>query len=72
MCGALTQQLSSESSVTIIGPNSSIHHAAKWGIEGFVESVPEEMAPFGVDFAIVEPGSTSARFGRVSITPRHL
>jgi NAD(P)-dependent dehydrogenase (short-subunit alcohol dehydrogenase family) len=42
---------------------SSLYHATKWGIEGFVESVAQEVAPFGIDFIIVEPGPTSTNFG---------
>jgi NAD(P)-dependent dehydrogenase (short-subunit alcohol dehydrogenase family) len=44
-------------------PNFSLYHATKWGIEGFVESVAKEVAPFGIDFVIVEPGPTSTQFG---------
>ena len=38
-------------------PNFSLYHATKWGIEGFVESVAKEVASFGIDFVIVEPGT---------------
>ena len=27
---------------------NSLYHASKWGIEGFVESVAQEVAPFGI------------------------
>lgn len=43
-------------------PNFSLYHATKWGIEGFVESVAQEVAPFGIDFLIVEPGPTGTNF----------
>jgi NAD(P)-dependent dehydrogenase (short-subunit alcohol dehydrogenase family) len=38
---------------------------SKWpsGIEGFVEAVAQEAAPFGVDFIIAEPGPTGTNFG---------
>jgi len=29
-------------------PGNSMYHATKWGIEGFCESVAQEVAPFGV------------------------
>lgn len=55
-------QVSSEGG-QIAYPNFSLYHATKWGIEGFVESVAKEVAPFGIDFVIVEPGPTSTQFG---------
>ena len=44
-------------------PNFSLYHATKWGIEGFVEAVAQEVAPFGIDFLLVEPGPTNTSFG---------
>ena len=44
-------------------PNFSLYHATKWGIEGFVEAVAQEVAPFGIAFTIVEPGPTRTDFG---------
>lgn len=44
-------------------PGFSAYHATKWGIEGFVEAVAREVAPFGIDFVIVEPGPTRTNFG---------
>ncbi len=32
---------------------NSMYHATKWGIEGFVESVAQEVAPFGIGMTIV-------------------
>lgn len=43
-------------------PNFSVYHATKWGIEGFVEAVAKEVAPFGIDFVIAEPGPTATGF----------
>ena len=43
-------------------PMFSVYHATKWGIEGFVESVAQEVAPFGVEFTLVEPGGTKTGF----------
>jgi NAD(P)-dependent dehydrogenase (short-subunit alcohol dehydrogenase family) len=44
---------------------NSLYHATKWGIEGFVESVAQEVAPFGIGVTIVEPGGarTAFRYG---------
>jgi NAD(P)-dependent dehydrogenase (short-subunit alcohol dehydrogenase family) len=49
-----------------------MYHAAKWGIEGiegFVESVAQEVAPFGIGMMIVEPGGgrTEFRYGSAQV-----
>lgn len=44
-------------------PGFSLYHATKWGIEGFVESVRQEVAPFGIGLTLVEPGPTQTNFG---------
>nr|WP_284700817.1 SDR family oxidoreductase [Robbsia betulipollinis] len=59
--GGRIVQLSSEGG-QIAYPNFSVYHASKWGIEGFVESVAQEVAPFGIDFLLVEPGPTRTSF----------
>lgn len=59
--GGRIVQVSSEGG-QIAYPNFSLYHATKWGIEGFVESVAQEVAPFGIDFLIVEPGPTGTNF----------
>lgn len=43
-------------------PGGSVYHAAKWGLEGFTESVRQEVAEFGIRFTIVEPGATRTNF----------
>lgn len=43
-------------------PGNSLYHATKWGIEGFVESVAREVAPFGIGMTIVEPGGARTEF----------
>ncbi len=43
-------------------PNFSAYHATKWGIEGFIESVAQEVGPFHIEFTIVEPGATKTGF----------
>ena len=50
-------------------PGNSLYHATKWGIEGFVESVAQEVAPFGIGMTIVEPGGarTEFRYGSAQI-----
>jgi NAD(P)-dependent dehydrogenase (short-subunit alcohol dehydrogenase family) len=60
--GGRVVQVSSEGG-QIAYPGFSLYHATKWGIEGFIESVAQEVAPFGIDFIIVEPGPTGTNFG---------
>lgn len=60
--GGRIQQVSSEGG-QIAYPGLSLYHASKWGIEGFVETVALEVAPFGIEFTLVEPGPTRTEFG---------
>lgn len=48
---------------------NSLYHASKWGIEGFCESVAQEVAPFGIGMTIVEPGGarTEFRYGSAQV-----
>jgi NAD(P)-dependent dehydrogenase (short-subunit alcohol dehydrogenase family) len=50
-------------------PGFSLYHATKWGIEGFVEATAQEVAPFGIDFLIAEPGPTATNFGTGIVMP---
>lgn len=59
--GGRIVQISSEGG-QMAWPNFSLYHASKWGIEGFIESVSQEVAPFGIDFLIAEPGPTETHF----------
>lgn len=59
--GGRIVQVSSEGG-QIAYPNFSLYHATKWGIEGFVQSVSQEVASFGIDFLIAEPGPTATNF----------
>lgn len=60
--GGRIVQVSSEGG-QIAYPDFSLYHASKWGIEGFVEAVRQEVAAFGIDFLLVEPGPTATQFG---------
>ena len=50
-------------------PGNSLYHATKWGIEGFAESVAQEVAPFGIGVTIIEPGGarTEFRYGSAQV-----
>ena len=43
-------------------PTHSSYHAAKWGLEGFTESVNQEVSGFDVHLTLVEPGGTRTGF----------
>ncbi|GLK80086.1 SDR family oxidoreductase [Methylopila turkensis] len=60
--GGRIVQVSSEGG-QIAYPNFSLYHATKWGVEGFIEAVAQEVRPFGIDFIIAEPGPTATNFG---------
>ncbi|MFT4510595.1 SDR family oxidoreductase [Caballeronia sp. 15711] len=60
--GGRIVQVSSEGG-QVAYPSFSLYHATKWGIEGFIESVAQEVASFGIDFVIAEPGPTATKFG---------
>ena len=59
--GGRILQVSSEGG-QIAYPNFSLYHATKWGIEGFVESVAQEVAPLGIEMTLVEPGPARTGF----------
>lgn len=50
-------------------PGNSMYHATKFGIEGFCESVAQEVAAFNIGVTIVEPGGarTEFRYGSASV-----
>lgn len=60
--GRIVQISSGGGQVTL--PNYSVYHATKWGIEGFVEAMAQEVATFGIQCTIVEPGAAATNFLR--------
>ena len=50
-------------------PANSMYHATKFGVEGFCESVAQEVAKFNIGVTIVEPGGarTEFRYGSAHI-----
>lgn len=61
-------QVSSEGG-QIAYPNFSLYHASKWGIEGFIESVAQEVSPFGIEITLAEPGPTETNFAAGLVSP---
>lgn len=52
-----------------IGPiGRAPYAAAKWGVEGFSETLAKEVAPFGVKVTIIEPGGFRTDFAGASTT----
>jgi NAD(P)-dependent dehydrogenase (short-subunit alcohol dehydrogenase family) len=60
--GGRILQVSSEGG-QIAYPAFGLYHATKWGIEGFIEAVAQEVAPFGITTTLIEPGPTGTGFG---------
>ncbi|MCF8828465.1 SDR family oxidoreductase [Xanthomonas campestris] len=60
--GGHVVQVSSEGG-QIAYPGFSLYHASKWGIEGYVEAVRQEVAGFGIQFTLAEPGPARTNFG---------
>jgi NAD(P)-dependent dehydrogenase (short-subunit alcohol dehydrogenase family) len=53
-------------------PGGSLYHAGKWGIEGFIDAVGQEVVPFNIGVTIVEPGGarTEFRYGSAKRGPK--
>lgn len=43
-------------------PGASLYHASKWGLEGFMDSIAQELAAFNIGVTIVEPGGARTGF----------
>lgn len=44
-------------------PSLSLYHLSKWAIEGFYEAFAAEVASFGIQTILVEPGGARTEFG---------
>lgn len=60
--GGRILQVSSEGG-QIAYPGFGLYHTSKWAIEGFCETLAQEVAPFGITVTIIEPGPTRTKFG---------
>ncbi|MGB3485585.1 MAG: SDR family oxidoreductase [Mycobacterium sp.] len=58
-------QVSSIGGITAF-QNVGIYHASKWALEGFSQSLAQEVAPFGVHVTLIEPGGFDTDWGGAS------
>ena len=58
--GVLVQLSSMGAHITF--PGFAIYHATKWGIEGYLEALAQEIEPFGIKTMLVEPGMVRTSF----------
>jgi NAD(P)-dependent dehydrogenase (short-subunit alcohol dehydrogenase family) len=63
--GRIVQMSSSGGQVP--DPGMSFYNASKFGIEGFYESAAMELAPFGIEVTLVEPGGNRTNFNRAIV-----
>ena len=42
---------------------AGLYHASKWGLEGFSQSLAQEVADFGIKVTLIEPGGFSTDWG---------
>ncbi|MFE6719672.1 SDR family oxidoreductase [Streptomyces albidoflavus] len=52
-------------------PNLGLYHASKWALEGFSESMAQEVAEFGIHVTLVEPGGYATDWSRRSAERTH-
>ncbi|MGO4246259.1 SDR family NAD(P)-dependent oxidoreductase [Paenarthrobacter sp. RAF54_2] len=60
-------QISSIGGVTTF-PTLSAYHASKWALEGYSDSIAQELAGFGINVTIVEPGGFDTDWAGSSAT----
>jgi len=53
-------------------PGGALYHAGKWGIEGFIDAVGQEVAAFNIGCTLIEPGSagTDFRYRSAQLSPK--
>jgi len=66
-CSGHIIQVSSIGGITAF-PNVGIYHASKWALEGFSQSLAQEVATFGVHVTLIEPGSFATDWAGSSST----
>lgn len=52
-------------------PGGALYHTSKWGVEGFMDALRQDVAVFNIGVSIVEPGSARTEFrGNLQMAPR--
>ena len=52
-------------------PGGALYHTSKWGVEGFMDALRQDVAVFNIGVSIVEPGSARTKFrGNLQMAPR--
>ncbi|SDY11346.1 NADP-dependent 3-hydroxy acid dehydrogenase YdfG [Modestobacter sp. DSM 44400] len=64
-CSGHVLQVSSIGGISAF-PNIGIYNASKWALEGFSQSLAQEVADFGIKVTIIEPGGFSTDWGGAS------
>lgn len=59
-------QISTQGGQTVFA-GLGAYHASKWGLEGFSETLAQEVAPFNVGVTIVEPGGVRTEWSGASM-----
>ncbi|TLV02508.1 SDR family oxidoreductase [Dyadobacter luticola] len=49
-------------------PNFGYYHTTKWAIEGFCDTISQELKPLNIGVTIVEPGAHHTSFGSAMVT----
>ena len=63
-------QISSVAGLTAM-PGLGGYHTSKWALEGLSEALAQEVAPFGIDVTIVEPGGFATNFKDAAVYTAH-
>ncbi|MNB79060.1 NADP-dependent 3-hydroxy acid dehydrogenase YdfG [compost metagenome] len=64
--GGRILQLSSSAGQTGL-PALSMYNMSKWAVEGFIEALAQEAAPFNIQATLIEPGSARTNFSGSSL-----
>lgn len=53
-------------------PGGSLYHATKWGVEGFIDALAQEVAVFNIGCTLIEPGGarTNFRYQSAKLSPK--
>jgi NAD(P)-dependent dehydrogenase (short-subunit alcohol dehydrogenase family) len=52
----------------IATPFGGWYHASKFALEGLSDSLRSEVAPFGIDVVVIEPGGIKSEWGQIAVT----